>query len=84
MKIKCGRQEFDLTKNDVILDNGACFQIMTRKVFKGWSDYPPVVSKVLARKLIKNGDLVLKEEKVAGFTALGVKITHKYYGIKEN
>ena len=74
MKIKCGREEFDLNEKDIILDNGACFQILTRETGKGWTKYPPVIAKGLTDKLIKNGDLVLKEEKDGGL---------KYYIIKQ-
>jgi len=61
--IKCGREEFDLNEKDVILDNGCCFQILTRETGKGWNKYAPIIAKRLANKLIKNGDLCLKEAK---------------------
>jgi hypothetical protein len=83
MKIKCNREEFDLNNNDVIFYNGACYQLTTRIVRKGWSEYYPVVSKVLAKKLIKNGNLVLVNQNLEYTTADGMEMWHRYYKIKE-
>jgi len=74
MKIKCGREEFDLNEKDVILDNRACFQIITRETGRGWTKYPPIIAKGIAKKLIKDGSLILKEEKENG---------NKYYKINK-
>jgi len=42
------------------------FQIVTRETGKGWTKYPPAIAKGLAKKLIKNGDLVLEEAEANG------------------
>jgi hypothetical protein len=58
MKIKCGREEFDLTAQDEILFNGACYQIITRRTGIGLNSYIPKIAKTTASKMIKNGELV--------------------------
>ena len=35
VKLKVGRDIIELDNKDLILDNGACYQIVTRKVRKG-------------------------------------------------
>lgn len=57
MEIKCGRRTFDCTDKDLILDNGSCYQIITKKYFKDWYDYTPVLSKTLFKKLLKEGKI---------------------------
>jgi hypothetical protein len=57
MNIKCGREEFALTEKDIIMYNGACYQLITRKIIKGWSTTSPVLAKAKAVKLIKDGKL---------------------------
>lgn len=32
VKLKVGRNILDISKNDLILDNGACYQIVTQKI----------------------------------------------------
>jgi hypothetical protein len=59
MKIKCGRNEFDLTEKDIIMYNGACYQLITRTIHKGWHSHYPVLANGKAEKLIKDG--LLKE-----------------------
>jgi hypothetical protein len=44
-KIKCGRNEYELEDGDTVMDNGACVQLITREVRKGWQTYSPRVSK---------------------------------------
>lgn len=41
----------DINKDDLILDNGACFQIITKKVGIGLNEYIPVMSKRLFNDL---------------------------------
>lgn len=57
MIIKCGRLEFDLTKQDLIMYNGACYQIITRKNDKGFDSYSPQIALGKAKILIKEGKL---------------------------
>lgn len=67
MKIKCGRKEFEVTNKDEILWNGACYQLTTQKYRDGWYEVFPIVSKTLAKKLIKEGKLVESDKKFVNF-----------------
>jgi hypothetical protein len=52
VKLKVGRNIIELDEKDLILDNGACYQIVTKRV--GGSDwYYPVMSKKLFHDLKK-------------------------------
>lgn len=57
MRVKCRREWYDLTTDDVIMYNGSCYQITTRKAGLGWDSSTPILSKVEAVKLIKSGQL---------------------------
>jgi hypothetical protein len=58
MIVKCGRVEFELNHQDMIMYNGACYQLVTRKVGSGWNAIHPILAKSKAEKLIKSGQLV--------------------------
>ena len=60
--IKCGRITYNLVDGDTIMDNGACFQLITRTISKGWDRSSPRVSKTAFKKFIDNPNvqLVLK------------------------
>lgn len=45
VKLKVGRNIFDIDENDLILDNGACYQIVTKRVNVGFNESIPVMSK---------------------------------------
>lgn len=60
MQIKCGKEWFDLNNKDIIMDNGSCYMIVTRKTTKG---YWPTIPKATAKGLIKNGRLLFLERK---------------------
>lgn len=83
MIIKCGKREFDLNENDIIFDNGACYQITTKTYRQGWSDYYPVVAKSKAKMLIKDGDMVLVKEERQYTTSEGEDVYYRYYKINE-
>lgn len=60
VKLKVGRNIIELDEKDLILDNGACYQIVTKKV--GGSDWHyPIMSKKLFNDL-KNLKLVFTSE----------------------
>lgn len=63
MKVKCGRDEYEVTNKDLILDNGACYQLITKKKFLGWNEYSPTISKTLFNKMLKAG-LIRKSKKI--------------------
>lgn len=78
MNIKCGKEEFELTDKDVIFFNVACYQLITRKVRKGWNQHTPMLAKKKVEKLIKNGEL--KEIQLDNPPYRGEG--YKYYSIK--
>lgn len=53
VKLKVGRNVLDIDENDLILDNGACYQIITKKVGFGFNKSVPVMSKKLFNDLKK-------------------------------
>lgn len=63
MIIKIGRREYDVHDNDLILDNGACYQLITQKYFYKWNDVSPIFPKHLFKKMKKEGQIVLSERK---------------------
>lgn len=63
VKLKVGRNVFDIDNNDLILDNGACYILVTKKVTKNYSSHSPIVSKKLFTDLKKCG-LILTNEKL--------------------
>lgn len=61
VKLKVGRNIFDIDKNDLILDNGACYILVTQKVIKNYSSCSPMVSKKLFTDL-KKCELIFTSE----------------------
>jgi hypothetical protein len=55
MELKCGRETFQLTNEDVIMYNGSIYQLITKRAGIGWNASVPVVAKAKATKLIKDG-----------------------------
>lgn len=77
MKLKVGRNIINIDDNDLILDNGACYQIVTKKIGIGFFKPSPIMSKKLFNELKKlefiftSDGLKLQAEKRyghAGFT----------------
>ena len=63
MEIKCGRRMFDCTSKDLILDNGACYQLITQEYYTDWHYCSPRVSKTLFKKLLKEGKIRKSKKK---------------------
>ena len=59
MIVKCRRREFVLDETDKIMYNGACYQIITKRYGQGFDQAIPVIAKAKAKKMIKEGSLVL-------------------------
>lgn len=76
MELKVGRRIIDIDENDLILDNGCCYQIITKKIGSGFNKAIPVVSKKLFNELKKlefiftSDGLKLQAEKQYGYTGL--------------
>lgn len=62
MKIKIGREEFDITEEDIVLFNGALWQLLTQNISKGWNHYVPVIEKTKAEKWKRAGAIYLVKE----------------------
>ena len=61
VKIKVGRNILDINENDLILDNGACYQIITKRIRFGFNESIPVMSKKLFSDL-KKCELIFTSE----------------------
>lgn len=61
MDLKVGRNILDINEKDIILDNGACCQIITKEVGKLCETYSPIISKSLFSKLNKCGAVYTNE-----------------------
>ena len=55
MDLKVGRNILDINEKDIILDNGACYQIITKEAGKLWETYSPIMSKKLFDRLNRCG-----------------------------
>ena len=53
VRLKVGRKVFDIDENDLILDNGNCYILCTKKVWSGYFQVSPKVSKKLFADLKK-------------------------------
>ena len=62
VKLKIGREIYSIDENDMILDNGATYQVVTKEIRRGWSLYSPQMSKTLFKKLFQCGLIYTNEE----------------------
>lgn len=63
VKLKVGRKILDISENDLILDNGACYQIVTQRIRSGFDKARPRMSKKLFNDL-KNTELIFTSEEL--------------------
>lgn len=61
VKLKVGRNVFDIDDNDLILDNGVCYQIITKEIRKGFDRITPKMSSKLFNDL-KKCELIFTSE----------------------
>ena len=61
VKLKVGRNVLDIDKNDLILDNGACYQIITKEIGYAFNKKTPIMSKKLFNDL-KKCELIFTSE----------------------
>lgn len=78
-ELKVGRNVFDINENDVVLFNGACWMLITRKLRKEWHDYSPTVSKVLCEKFVKKNILVMFKKEREYIASNGEQMGLYYY-----
>lgn len=67
MKVNFGRNTFDITNKDRVLFNGACYILITQKVYRGYGEDNPTIPKYKAKKFVKSNILVECNEKYKGF-----------------
>lgn len=53
IKLKVGRNILDISEKDIILDNGACYQITTQTISKGFNKEIPIMSKKMFKEFKK-------------------------------
>lgn len=58
MKIKINRREFDIDNRDKILDNGACYILITQQYYKDFGYIQPTFPKYIFKRLEKEGFIV--------------------------
>lgn len=73
--MKIGRYDFEINENDVIFDNSFCYQLITRYCNGG----RPRMSKLLFKKLLKQGVLYLTDERLEYTLESGKDIWYRQY-----
>lgn len=58
MELKIGRRFFEINDKDVVMYNGACWQLITQSYFDGWHYATPTMSKTMCDKFVKKNILV--------------------------
>ena len=66
-ELKIGRRIFNVNNTDLILDNGACYILLTKKYFDNYSQVSPTVPKTTIKKLMKFGALEKTDKKYIGW-----------------
>lgn len=83
MKVKINRREYDITEKDYCIFNGACYILMSRKVFTGWSSSSPTFPKTLMNKMLKEGTAYKTEERYKSSLFQFTKETFPVYRFRE-
>lgn len=80
--LKVGKQIFDINEKDIILFNGACWMLTTKKIRTGqygWQYCSPNVSKILCKKLLKKNILIPVKKEDEFITSDGRQMGMYYY-----
>ena len=78
-ELKIGRKVFDITEKDVVLFNGACWQLITQEIFSNYHYYSPTMSKTMCKKFVKKGILVMFKKEKEYTTMDGTQMGLYYY-----
>lgn len=78
-ELKIGRRMWDITEKDVVLFNGACWQLITQTYFRDWSHHYPTMSKALCENFVKKGILVMFKKEREYLTQDGQQMGLYYY-----
>ena len=74
-----GRRTFEIGEKDVVLFNGACWQLITQTIFKGRHNTYPRMAKSLCQKLLKKNVLILVKKEKEYMTSDGEQMGLYYY-----
>jgi len=75
MKLKIGRDEYEITCSDIFMDNGACVQLITQsKEQSGWKDSSALVLSQKAIKLINKYDRLPQENNYGNIETFSLEI----------
>ena len=83
-ELKFGRNVFDITDKDVVMFNGACWQLISQKIFDWWYNYSPKISKTMCEKFVKKGILVMYRKEQEYLTQDGKQMGLYYYKFDMN
>ncbi len=61
MEIKIGRHVYEITSEDVFMDNGACVQLLTQSKLRG--DWGKPINPMLSKKLVNDLDTFTRVQK---------------------
>lgn len=78
-QLKINRKLFDINDKDIVLFNGACWQLITRLIFSGWHSYYPTMSKLMCEKFVKKGILIMFKKTGEYLTVDGRQMGLYYY-----
>lgn len=82
MQVKIGRYNYIVDSSDYILDNGAVFQLMTKKVPSGSNKgRSPIVSKTTLNAMLKQGILVKTNKKFIGYFGETDYTVYQFVGV---
>lgn len=62
IELKIGRSIYNIDENDIVMDNGACIQVITKMTGAAWREHPVIMSKKLFCDLKKVGFLYTNDE----------------------
>ena len=83
-ELKIGRRVFDITEKDIVMFNGACWQLITQTIHSGWNNYSPKASKTMCEKFVKKGILVMYRKEQEYLTQDGKQMGLYYYKFDMN
>ena len=78
-ELHINRRVYDITERDVVLFNGAVWQLITQNYFSGWHSYYPKISKITCEKFVKKNILVMFKKEKEYLTESGQQMGLYYY-----
>ena len=78
-ELKIGRRVWNITEKDIVLFNGACWQLITQTYFTDWSHCYPIMSKAMCEKFVRKNILVMFKKEREYLTQDGRQMGLYYY-----